>query len=321
MKFFGKTQTHQKQASISASEAHRVWEKTRFRYLIVNNIIFYANYVHDIDFKYKLYKLKDSYLEEAKKLEKELKNYALKSPEPNLSNIEVPNNSELISDKEIARTIQSLIQLAVLKCVKVLDDAILNDDLRQVLLKITKDEINKYYDFVEYTKNKGWIENPPFYPHVKGNYIVTANEVWELWNHLNYRYLHVHQTKVFRAHVADKDFQLLLSKGMNILAEQIKKLENKLLEFGINLPAKHPLNFPEPESKQNYDDKTTYALLFNSMKNATVLHGYALHEIIMNDKVMKLFRDLFFIELTLVDDLIRYGKIKGWVPLIPSYRE
>ncbi|MFW6311656.1 MAG: DUF3231 family protein [Nanoarchaeota archaeon] len=320
MKLFGKPQTHEKQSQLSASEVHRIWEKTKYRYLIINNILMVSNYVHDLDFNYKLRRLKNSYENEAMILENLLKKYAIKSPEPNITNIEAPSNSELISDKEIARTIQSIIQLAVLKCIKVLDDSILNDDIRQTLLKITRSEIEKYFDYVRYIKAKGWIENPPLYPNVKGNTTISANEVWELWDHLNYRYTNMQQTKVFQAHVSDKDLQLILGRGLSILEGQIKQLEEILINLGINLPHKHPLNFPEPESKQNYDDKFTFSLLFNSMKNATIIHGYALQEIIINEKIMKLFKDLFFIELELMDNLIKYGKIKGWMPLVPIYR-
>ncbi|MFW6390035.1 MAG: DUF3231 family protein, partial [Halanaerobiales bacterium] len=151
-----KNNKQKKQTQISTEEAHRIWVKAQSRYVIINNINFFMNFVHDIDFKKVLTDFKSSYIKQANILEQELDRYSLKSPEPSKSAIEAQTNQEVISDQEIARTIYGLVQLAVGKCVKIIYNATYNDDIREILIKITKEEVNKVDDFVDYLQLKGW---------------------------------------------------------------------------------------------------------------------------------------------------------------------
>jgi len=318
--FKDKKKPSEVQSKISAQEAHRIWSKAQSRYVLINNIQLLSNFTHDLDFKYVLGKLKKSYEKQANILEKELNKYSIKSPEPNKTNIKASGNSEVLTDKEIARTIYSLTQLAVGKCMKTINSTIFNDDLREILIKITKEEINKFFDFVKYIKTKGWIENPPLYPDVKANDIVAANEIWELWQHLHYRYTNIQETKIFNSFVNDLEFSSILDKGITILEEQTIKLENLLLNYGINLPNKHPKNIPTPESKELFDDKFIFIMIIGKMQNATTIHGFALQEMVINEKLIEFFKSLLFDEMYYIDKLVRYGKIKGWIPLVPVYR-
>lgn len=315
-----KAKTHKMQSQLSTEEAHRLWVKAQSRYILINNIHLFANFTHDKDFKYVLEQLKELYLKQVNILEKELNRYSIKSPEPNKKDIEASGNTELISDKEIARTIYSLMQLAIGKCMKTLHNAIFNDDIREIFIRITIEEIEQFFKFIDYIKVKGWLANPPLYPGNKIGGNVAANEIWELWSHLHFRYLNIYQTKIFSSFTSDKDFQLILNQGVYILEKQAVKLENILLKYGINLPDKYPKNIPTPESKEQYDDQYIFQSILTSMQNAFTLHGFALQELIINKELEKLFVNIFTEEMDLIDKLIKYGKIKGWVPMVPVYR-
>jgi len=318
--FKEKTKPNKMQSKISAQEAHRIWAKAKSRYVLINNIQLVSNFTHDIDFKTVLGKLEKSYQKQAKILEKELNRYSIKSPEPSKTNIAATGNSEVLSDKELARTIYSLLQLAVGKCMKTINDTIFNDDLREILIKITKEELIKFFDFVKYIKSKGWIENPPLYPNVQGDEIVAANEIWELWQHLQYRYINIQETKILSSFTSDVDFNLILNTGISILEKQTIKLENILLNYGVNLPNKQPKNIPTLESKELLDDKFIFTMIVGRMQNATTIHGFALQEIVINDKLTDFFMSLLFDEMNYIDKLVRYGKLKGWIPKVPVYR-
>lgn len=315
-----KNNKQKKQTQISTEEAHRIWVKAQSRYVIINNINFFMNFVHDIDFKKVLTDFKSSYIKQANILEQELDRYSLKSPEPSKSAIEAQTNQEVISDQEIARTIYGLVQLAVGKCVKIIYNATYNDDIREILIKITKEEVNKVDDFVDYLQLKGWIENPPLYPCNKNIGIISANEIWELWEHLHYRYLNIQQTKIYKSYASDEEFKLILGRGINILESQAVQIEKILTNYGVNLPDKHPKNIPTPKSKENYDDKFMYSALLSSMRNAATIHGFAIQEFVINKDIRKFFKIIYFEELDLIDKIIRYGKLKGWVPMVPVFR-
>ncbi|MFW6287166.1 MAG: DUF3231 family protein [bacterium] len=315
-----KSKTHKMQSQLSTEEAHRLWIKTQSRYILITNIHLFSNFAHDIDFKYKLEQIREVYQNHANLLEKQLNKYSLKSPEPNKTDIEVTVASEVITDREIARTIYSLMQLAVGKCMKTLHNATYNDDIRELFIKITIEEIDEFFKFINYIKAKDWLANPPLYPNTKSNEIVAANEIWELWNHLKFRYLNIQQTKIYSSFASDIDFQLLLNTGINILEKQATEIENMLMSYGVNLPEKYPKNIPTPESKQQYDDKFIYMSILTAMQNAVTLHGFALQELVINEKLQRFFRNLMIEEMDLISNLLKYGKIKGWAPLGPLYR-
>ncbi|MFY9394080.1 MAG: DUF3231 family protein [Halanaerobiales bacterium] len=312
--------THQKQSQISVQEAHRIWAKAQSRYLMINNLQFLSSFVHDKDFKYIINKLKDSYIEQANLVEKELKRFSIKSPEPNKTDVVSTGITEIASDKQIARLIHNLMKLLLSKCMKIIKEIVYNDNLREIFISITKDEVMKLYNYVKYLKLKGWIEDPPLYPNVKGKEIIAANEIWELWDHLYYRYLHIQLTKIYNSYVSDPEFSLILTTGITILEKQSKELEKLLINYGVNLPDKHPKNIPTPESKENFNDRFIFNIILDSMMNANTTHGFALMELVINEKLMDLFKELLFNEIYFIDKLIRYGKVKGWIAKVPVYR-
>ncbi len=315
-----RTKKEQKQTQLSAGEVHLIWVKAQSRYVMIDNILFLSGFVHDTEFKLFLSQLQDVYQKEVEAIEQELKKYSIKSPEPNKTDIEALISTEIISDKQIARNIYGFAQLALSKCLKALQVTMFNDDLRKIIIELTKLDIDTFFKLVDYLELKGWLENPPLYPNIKKNETVGAGEIWELWQHLYYRYLHLNRTKIFLTHVSDLDFQAILTAGTNVLEKQIKHLEQLLIDYGISLPDKYPKNIPAPETKEAYDDERIFKSLLNSMKNAITVHGFALQEIMINKNLRNLFKNLLIDEIDLVDKLFRYGKVKGWAPLVPLYR-
>lgn len=315
-----KTKTHLIQSQLGVQEVHRIWAKTQSSYLMINNLQFLSTFVHDKDFKYIIKRLEDSYSEQVMLLEKELSKFSLKSPEPSKTDVPAAGIPEIASDKQIARLIHNLMKLLMSKCMKIINEIIYNDNLREILISLTKEEVAKFFNFVRYMKVKGWIENPPLYPDARGKEIVAANEIWELWNHLYYRYLHIQMTKIYNSYVNDPEFNLILSTGVKILEKQSRELENLLINYGVSLPGKHPKTIPTPETKENFDDKFIFNMILDTMMNASTTHGFALMELVINEKLMDYFKDLLFSEIYFIDKLIRYGKIKGWIAEVPVYR-
>lgn len=315
-----KTKTHLIQSQLSVQEVHRIWSKAQSSYLMINNLQFLSAFVHDKDFKYIIKRLEDSYNQQVNVLEKELSKFSIKSPEPSKTDVPASGIPEIASDKQIALLIHNLMKLLLSKCMKIISEIIYNDNLREILISLTKEEVAKFFNFVKYMKVKGWIENPPLYPDVRGKEIVAANEIWELWSHLYYRYLHIQMTKIYNSYVNDPEFNLILTTGIKILEKQSKELENLLLNYGVSLPGKHPRNIPTPETKENFDDKFIFNIILDSMMKASTTHGFALMELVINDKLMDFFKDLLFNEIYFIDKLIRYGKVKGWIAEVPVYR-
>lgn len=320
MNIFKEQSKTQEQSHLSAEEVHRIWTKTQSRYIVINHIKFVSNIVHDRDFKGVLAKINKMFIKHCSMYEKKMDEYSIKSPEPNKTDIDTIINHEAISDKQISRTLYSLFQNCLTECFQTLYDGSYNDNIRELLIALMKEEIEIFYDYVDYIIAKGWLEYPPFYPNAKENKRVAANAVWQLWQHLDYRYLNIQQTKIMGSYASNEDFQSILKTGIKILENQINKLEKILLDYGVNLPDRYPKNIPTPETKEIFDDKYLFNVLISAMKNATTIHGFGIRELLINDKPRKLFKELIYDEIYYIDKLLRYGKVMGWTSIVPVYK-
>lgn len=128
-----RTKTHQKQTKISTEEAFRLWEKTRVRNSLINQINLLGNYTHDVDFQLVLKYLNESFQKQAAILEKQLDKYSIKAPEPYKRDIEAIGNSEVLEDRLAAQFVYNSLQQIVSKCFLSLRDSIYNDNIRLLI--------------------------------------------------------------------------------------------------------------------------------------------------------------------------------------------
>ncbi|WP_230869066.1 DUF3231 family protein [Iocasia frigidifontis] len=317
---FSKQKKSEKQSQLSVAEVHRIWAKAKLRYVTLNHIQLLSNFVHDKDFKLIIDKIYKTFQKQVNQLEKELNKYSIKSPQPNKTGVSASGNSDILRDQDVAEVVYTFLQFAVSRCMKSFYDTLFNDEFRELLMKITKENVNLFFMLVDYMKPKGWLENPPLYPVTKTNEIVAANEIWELWHHLYFRYINIYQTKVYINQVVDKEFKIILNTGLKLLKKQAGVIEEILLTHGVTLPAKFSENIPDSESKNEFSDDFIFNILLYNMENTAVVHGFALQELVINDNLETFFRELLFDEINLLNNLIRYGKVKGWIPLVPVYR-
>ncbi len=68
------------------------------------------------------------------------------------------------------------------------------------------------------------------------------------------------------------------------------------------------------------EDQFAYRLLLGSIISAVDLHTRAVVETVRNDPLRDVFYGFLTKEITIMDRLFRYGKLKGWLHIIPSYR-
>lgn len=312
--------THQQQTKLSTEEAFRLWEKTRLRYSLINQINLLGNYTHDVDFQLVLKYLNEVFQKQAVILEKQLNKYSIKIPEPYKRDIEAIGNSEILEDRLAAQFIYNSLQQVVSKCFLSLRNSIYNDSIRDLLYKLAKEDINLYDKYVGFMLIKGWMEEPPLYKNLKNSDTrIAANEIWNLWKILDNRYLSKHQTEYYIRYVSDKDFQLVLASGVEIVDKQIDKLEEKLLYYGVNLPERFS-NIPTPETQEQITDKYIFKVLFMSMLNSTTIQGFSIEELVINADIRKMIKNFLFEEMDVINNLIKYSKIKGWAPLDPQFR-
>lgn len=198
----------------------------------------------------------------------------------------------------------------------------MNNGVRATFHNYAKSAIEKTDDFIKYMKLKGWIETPPLYDYVSPDFKeqVACNEIYLLWDHLAFRYNNIRQTQFFSSYASDEEFQSLLKRGSAVLRKQAKEIEDLLIQIGVTLPTSYTDIVPTPDNTQMIEDEFMFNNTLFGMQNAAALHGIALEEVIVNDNIRKFFKKLTFSELEIIDTMIKYGKLKGWITVVPGYK-
>ncbi len=150
---------------------------------------------------------------------------------------------------------------------------------------------------------------------------ISLTEAFHIWDHLSLRYDQIQMTALFLGFVHDPDFKLIMQQGLNVLKKQAGKLEQQALTFEVVLPERPPSSMQVPIDPETLKDNFMYATIFNGMLDAVDLHMRAVIETVRHDALRDLFFELLKDEIGIVNNLLRYGKMKGWSRVTPIYGE
>jgi hypothetical protein len=256
-------------------------------------------------------------------LEKEIKKYAIPGPDKNRSDIKSGVEIEVLYDEVIAQEFFIFAQENVEQLLRILRTTTDSEPLRKLFMRFTFKAIKRADRVIHYLKLKGWLETPPLYQHIPPNVTdkLAAGEAFHLWDHLTYRYDNISQTEIYYAFAKDPEFKILLKTGLqSVLVKQAKVLEKELSHFGIPLPKQPKLfNLTSDSTEMMFDDHM-FRMVLTGIQGAAIFHALALKQSTVNDRIRTLFKDLLFDELKINDEMIKFGKAKGWLHAVPQYR-
>jgi len=148
-------------------------------------------------------------------------------------------------------------------------------------------------------------------------------EIYHLWHHLTYRYDNMNTTEItteiIKLFTYDGDYKVTLELGLVTLRKQIGMLEKELTYFGIPLPNAPGILTFTPGNTEILKDDHMFRTLLDRLQGAALIHLEPLKECTYNDRIRGIFKNLFVEELQIIDNLYKYGKIKGWFHPIPMY--
>lgn len=157
----GKT-TAQQQQTIHTGEAFEIWQHLVMRYDVYELTDIFQNFASDFEFKallaYGLKMLQVSINE----IEVEMNRLGIPLPTRPPKSINTPANTEILRDELMFRTIYMGIQNFLNEHQRTVL-MMKNPKLRDIFLKMQKDEINLYTHVVKYGNLKGWLHVPPEY--------------------------------------------------------------------------------------------------------------------------------------------------------------
>lgn len=310
------------EAMLNVEEAYGLWDLMAVKYQGIDMAQIWYIYAHDVDLKVILSKKIDKLKKEANALEKELKKYSINGPKRHRADMKTSANSEILTDENLGKYFLLSLQEEVELLFKAIRNSTTNDALRALFIKFLTGILDDLDVLVKYLKLKGWVGIPPMYPNIPAGETekADAGEIYHLWDHLTFRYDNIYQTQFWYEHAHDFEFKLLLKKGLqDNLQVQAKKLEQELSKFGVPLPSQPPAVITS-NSTASMEDAYMFRTLFTGMVGAAWMHALAIKQCLTNDRLRNIFKDLLVQEIKIIDKMILFGKVKGWLGVVPQYK-
>ncbi|MCK8818075.1 DUF3231 family protein [Natroniella sulfidigena] len=310
-----------KDQKVSVLEAHALWNLLSSKYHAINNVQVWHAQVHDKDLKILIKDFLKDLEEHIKLLEKELEKYSIEAPQRPKSHAHIDANSQVISDETIGLNYFNFLQQIVDLILYSIQHSYYNDEVYTFLQRFSKHAIEQTDNILKYLKTKGWIDIPPNFLDVPldTNEQLASIEAFNLWTHTNYRYVNIEETLRWKEFVHDADFKKILEKGLKKLNSQVKVLEKELKHFGLMVPKRPPKVVKTTNDKTTYKDEYIFKSLFIGLQWAGTLHSKAFQQCIVNDRIRKVFKDFLYEEMDMLNEISKYGKLKGWLPTPPKY--
>ncbi|WP_041667311.1 DUF3231 family protein [Acetohalobium arabaticum] len=311
-----------KDQKLSVLEAHSLWNLLSSKYHIINNVQLWHTYAHDKDLKKLMKEFLEDLDEHTEQLEKELERYSIEAPPRAKHHAHGDVNSQMLCDEIIGKDYFTFLQRMVELVLFSIQYSYFNDDLYKFFQDFAKHAIEQTDRILKYLKTKGWIDIPPNYLNVPEDVDekLGSIEAFHLWTHTHYRYVNIEETLRWKEHVHDAEFKKILERGLKKLNEQVEVLEKELEHFGLPVP-KGPPNVVKTNDKATHKDEYIFKSLFIGLQWAGTLHAKAFQQCITNDRIRELFKDYLYEELDMLQQISKYGKLKGWLPTPPKYIE
>ena len=309
--------------NLDIQEAYNIYNLLRARYVSIQTVQLFKNFVHDIDWEIIL----DEFIKHFSKQIDILENLGVKfsiiMPVKPPFDIKFATNINDITDDYIYKKIYHDLIAELMPLIHAVRSTSTNDNLRNIIIKDLMVHFEDFNTLYKFGKLKGWEETYPVYktsiPHQKEQ--LSTSEAFHIWDHINLRYEQIELIGIFLNFAHDTEFKAMLQHGLYIYNKQAKQLEHLALKFNVPLPNKPTSPILTPIDPETIKDKFMYQNILGWELTSLDTHVRAIIETIRNDSLRKQWSDLLKTELDYYDKYLKYGKMKGWARIVPIYGE
>lgn len=312
-----------RQEYLDIQEAFNIYNLLRARYVSMQTVQLFTNFVHDIDWEIILDGFKKHFSKQIDILEKLGEKFRIIMPVKPPLDVKFATRINDITDDYIYKKIYHDMVAQLTSLTHAVRSTTTNDYLRNVIKEDLKIHFNDFDTLYKFGKTKGWEETYPVYktaiPHQEEQ--LSTSEAFHIWEHINLRYEQIELINLFVNFAHDTEFKVILQHGLYIFNKQASHLEQLALK--LNVPLSNRPTQPEttPIDPETIKDKFMYRNILSSELTSLDFHVRAIIETIRNDSLRKLWSELLNTELEYYDKYLKYGKLKGWIRVVPIYGE
>lgn len=312
----------QNSTPLNASEAYNIWNRLREMYISRETNLVLRNFVHDRELLLLINNETESLDKQVEILEKLAREFKLKLPSRPPLDFKISQKTDDITDKFIFKAIYNDFLVELIKIGLAARTSVTNDNLRKIFVQYLLQQLERFNHWYKYGKIKGWTDIAPSY--ITGKQVeredIAINEADHLWDHISTRYDQIQQTRFYLQIAHDIDFKSVLVNGINILKKQVEQLEKIAIDFEVPLPERPPASIEVTVDPEIIEDSFMFRRIFTGMQSTMDLHVRAFIESTRNDNLRKVFVDLLKTEINTMNNYIKFGKLKGWIKIAPSYK-
>ncbi|MEJ6950354.1 DUF3231 family protein [Natronospora cellulosivora (SeqCode)] len=309
------------QEGISAIEAYNIWRTLNARYNSILIRQFFVNFVHDRELELLISSHLSNFFKQTEELEQMAKKYKVQVPNEPAENIKVSAQIDAITDKYIFTSLYNDLLAEIFSLSHAMISNTFNDELRTKFNEYVNSHIDDYIETIKLAKVKSWLNIAPSYKTYKAvdKEQVSTNEAVHLWDHINLRYDQLQMTKIYDEFVHDSEFKIIIGMGKKILNKQIKLLVELANKFEVVLPEKPPAVHETKIDPETFSDQFIFRVIYKGIQDAVDLHIRTIINSMRNDNLRNIFYDFYLEEMKTYHRMTKYGKLKGWTHVPPSY--
>ncbi|MEJ6949498.1 DUF3231 family protein [Natronospora cellulosivora (SeqCode)] len=148
---------------------------------------------------------------------------------------------------------------------------------------------------------------------------ISISESYNIFDALRSRYISLETNQIFINFIHDREFDIFIKNIIRKYKSQIKILENLCEKFNIPAPSKPPADFKTSAQIGAINDK----IIFRRVHQDLIAELYSLAKTITttitNDNLRDQFNEFTNSHLDDYDSFQKFGKVKGWADIVPSY--